>query len=84
MIDFLRTKNFDGMRKWVGENSDMDSSILYRGLYDHLGDYIKSSSGVATAIIILGDYQYKEAFVADTEINRVACMSTLMVEVDWK
>jgi hypothetical protein len=39
---------------------------------------------VADAIIILAEYQYKEAFVANSEINRVAALATLMAEIDWK
>jgi hypothetical protein len=72
------------MRKWVAENGDIDSSVLYRELYDILPAQLKSTSNVADAIIILADYQYKEAFVANSEINRVAALATLMAEMDWK
>lgn len=84
LIDFLKKKNFDGMRKWVSENLDMEASVLYRHLYDVLPTQIKSSSGVATAVIILAEYQFKEAFVADTEVNRVAALASLMAEIDFK
>ena len=84
LIDLMKGKNFTGVRKWVAENSDIDSSMLYRNIYDMLPNKIKSTQSVADAIIILAEYQYKEAFVANSEINRVAALATIMAEVDWK
>ncbi len=84
LISLMKGKNFTGVRKWVAENSDIDSSMLYRNLYDMLPNKIKSTQSVADAIIILAEYQYKEAFVANSEINRVAALATIMAEVDWK
>jgi DNA polymerase III delta prime subunit len=84
LIALMKGRNFTEMRKWVAENSDIDSAVLYRQLYDLLPTKIASTQSVADAIIILAEYQYKEAFVADSEINRVAALATLMAEVDWK
>ena len=80
----MKEKKFTELRKWVAENIDIDSSILYRQLYDILPKRIKSTQSLASAIIILAEYQYKEAFVANSEINRVAALVTLMAEADWK
>ncbi len=85
LISLLKEKRFNDVRKWVGENSDIDSSTLYRALYDILPTKIVSTSSIANAIIILAEYEYKEAFVANPEINRAAAMATLMAELsDWK
>lgn len=84
LIHNMKTKNFTEVRKWVAENSDIDSNVLYRQLYDILPTKLKSTTSVASAIIVLAEYQYKEAFVANTEINRVAALATLMAECDWK
>lgn len=84
LIDAMKARNFTDVRRWVAENTDMDSSILYRTLYDILPAKLKSTTNVAAAIIVLAEYQYKEAFVANTEINRVAALATLMAECDWK
>jgi len=84
LLDHLKNKNFTEMRKWVGENIDMDSAVLYQALYDILPIKIKSTVSIAGAIITLAEYQYKEAFVANSEINRVAALSVLMSELDWK
>lgn len=84
LIGFMKEKKFTELRKWVAENIDIDSSILYRQLYDILPKRIKSTQSLASAIIILAEYQYKEAFVANSEINRVAALVTLMAEADWK
>lgn len=84
LISYMKDKKFTEMRKWVGENSDIDSNVLYRQLYDILPTKLKSTTSVASAIIVLAEYQYKEAFVANSEINRVAALATLMAECDWK
>ena len=84
LITLMKERNFTDVRKWVAENTDIDSAVLYRQLYDLLPTKISSTQSVADAIIILADYQYKEAFVANSEINRVAALATLMAEVEWK
>ena len=84
LVSFMKEKKFSDMRKWVTENGDMESSVLYRKLYDLLPTKLKSTTSVAGAIIVLAEYQYKEAFVANAEINRVAALATLMAECDWK
>lgn len=85
LIGLLKEKRFSEVRKWIGENADIDSSTLYRSMYDILPTKIASTSSIANAIIILAEYEYKEAFVANPEINRAAAMATLMAELsDWK
>jgi DNA polymerase III delta prime subunit len=84
LIQMMKDKRFTDMRKWVSENSDIDSAVLYRSLYDILPEKLSSTASVADSIIILAEYQYKEAFVANSEINRVAALATLMAEADWK
>ena len=85
LIGHLKNKRFSDMRKWVGEHSDIDSATLYRQLYDILPTKLNGSSSIADAIIVLAEYEYKEAFVANPEINRVAALITLMAELtDWK
>lgn len=83
-MGLMKNKNFTDMRKWVANNTDIDSTNLYRQLYDVLPVKLKSTQSVADAIIILAEYQYKEAFVANSEINRVAALATIMAEADWK
>ena len=85
LIGHLKNKKFTDVRKWVGENSDIDSATLYRSLYDILPMKLNSTSSVADSIIILAEYEYKEAFVANPEINRMAALVTIMAEItDWK
>ena len=84
LIDLLKGKKFTEMRKWVNDNSDLDSAVLYSMLYDTLPAKLSSAASTADAIIILAEYQYKEAFVANSEINRVAALATIMAEADWK
>jgi replication factor C small subunit len=82
IVKFLKEKDFGSIRKWVASN-DIDPTELYRKLYDNLYDVLKPTS-IPQAVIILADYQYKQAFVADSEINIVACLTELMVSVEFK
>jgi DNA polymerase III delta prime subunit len=84
LIDLMKESDFTGVRKWVAENNDVESSVLYRSLYDVLPTKIKSTTAIAEAIVTLAQYQYQEAFVANPEINRVAALATIMAEADWK
>lgn len=84
LITLMKDKKFTEVRKWVANNSDIDSTNLYRQLYDILPIKLSSTQSVADSIIILAEYQYKEAFVANPEINRVAALATIMAEADWK
>ena len=74
-------KDFGAIRKWVA-TSDMDTNTVFRQLYDSLYDLLKPNS-IPQAVIILADYQYKQAFVADSEINLVACLTELMVSCEF-
>ena len=82
LFQLLKTKAFTQMRKWVGENSDIETSVLFRKIYDSAAQYIKPAS-IPQLVLILGDYQYKAAFVADPEINIVACLTMIMTECEF-
>lgn len=76
LIDSMKKKDFAGIRKWAAENSDKDISSVYRSIYEGLSSAL-TPSVLAQAIIIIAEYQYKAAFVADQEINLVACCLVL-------
>jgi DNA polymerase III delta prime subunit len=82
IVKHLKNKDFGAIRKWVAV-ADVDPTTLYRKLYDNLYDVLQPQS-IPQAVIILADYQYKQAFVADHEINTVACLTELMVSVEFK
>jgi DNA polymerase III delta prime subunit len=77
----LKNKDFGAIRKWVA-TADFDAATLYRKLYDSLYEVLQPQS-IPQEVIILADYQYKQAFVADAEINTVACLTELMVSVEF-
>ena len=81
LVKSISTKDFGAIRKWVASN-EIDSNILFRKLYDSLYDVLKPQS-IPQAVLILADYQYKAAFVADQEINTVACLTELMVNCEF-
>ena len=84
LFEFLKKKDFTGMRKWVADNGDIDSANLFRRLFDELPIRVSSTNSVAEGIVVLAEYQFKDGQVANPEINRVACLAVLMAECDWK
>ena len=82
LISALRNKNFHDMRQWVSSNVDNDPTTIYRKIYDKLYEVLEKSS-IPQAVLIIADYQYKSAFVADQEINLVACLVELMAECEF-
>jgi len=83
LVGFLKNKEFSNVRKWVGENSDVDTTTFFRKFYDQASDLMDSPS-IAQLVLILAKYQYQSAFVADHEINIAACMTEVMVECTFK
>ena len=82
LVVALREKNFPNMRQWVTSNVDNDPASVYRKIYDKLYEVLDKSS-IPQAVLIIADYQYKSAFVADQEINLVACLIELMAECEF-
>jgi DNA polymerase III delta prime subunit len=83
LMSALKAKNFKGMREWVVNNIDTEPHAIFRKVYDTLGDYLQPQS-IPQVILTLADYQYKNAFVADHELNVVACMTEVMATAEWK
>jgi len=79
----LKDKDFGSARKWVTSNLDNDPTKIYRKLYDGLYELLKPQS-VPQLVLILAKYQYQAAFVADAEINLMACLTEIMVDVEFK
>jgi len=77
----LKEKNFKTMRQWVTNNIDVDSSVIFRTIYDQMFENIDQQS-IPQLVLILADYQYKDAFVADHELNMVACLTEVMANVE--
>lgn len=83
LVELLKAKNFSEVRKWVAENNDIDQAVFFRKLYDTASQYLKTNS-IPQLVITLADYQYKAAFVADHEINILACLTEIMAEGEFK
>ena len=83
LIKNLKEKNFPSVRKWCVDNLDNDTTLLYRRIYDSLYESLVSNS-IPAAVLILAKYQYQVAFVADQEINMLACLTEIMVECKFK
>lgn len=83
LVAALKAKDFKKMRSWVVNNQDLDSSAVFRGLYDRMQETVQPQS-VPQLVLILADYQYKDAFVADHELNMVACMTEIMAGVSFQ
>lgn len=83
LVKFLKSKDFSSARKWVTNNLDNDPTKIYRKIYDGLYELLKPNS-VPQMVLILAKYQYQAAFVADHEINMIACLTELMVDCEFK
>ena len=83
LIKNLKEKDFKEVRKWCVNNLDNDPAVLLRRIYDSLSGSLVPSS-IPAAVLILAKYQYQIAFVADQEINLLACLTEIMVECEFK
>jgi DNA polymerase III delta prime subunit len=83
LIKHLKDKNYAEVRKWVGKNSDADTVVLFRELYDNSSTTMEAGS-IPSLVLVLADYQYKAAFVADHELNIMAAMTEIMMQCKFK
>jgi hypothetical protein len=79
----LKDKDFPKVRKWVVDNLDNDPTVLLRSVYDAVYSHLEGA-GIAAAVLIIAKYQYQSGFVADQEINMLACLTEIMVECNFK
>lgn len=82
LFDSMKKKNYTDVRKWVASHTDVDSSLIFRKIYDRLTEHVDKSS-IPAIILILGEYQYKIAFSADPEICLAACMAEIMMNATF-
>ena len=83
LVGFMRSKEFSKVRSWVVDHMDNDQTQVFRTIYEGLYDNLKGHT-IPEAVLILAEYQYKSAFVADQEINMVACLTELMMRCEFK
>ena len=83
LITHLKMKEFTKVRKWVVDNIDNDPTKIFRKVYDSLYNNMEPST-IPSAVITIGEYQYKSAFVADQEINLLACLTEIMSQCKFK
>jgi len=83
LMKVLKSKDFEGMRLWVSENKDVEPATLFREIFTKCSEYVKPNA-IPGVVVTLGEYQYKHAFVADPEINIVACLTEIMVQAEFK
>ena len=82
LVSFLKEKNFTEVRKWVAEHNDIETAVIFRQIYDMCSEFMAPSS-VPRLVVILAEYQYKDAFVADHEINLTACLTEIMANCEF-
>jgi len=82
LISFMKDKNFSEIRKWITENSDVESGEIYKELYNTCSKYIQPGS-IPILIILLAKYQYQDSFAIDKSINTLACLLEIMAEVKF-
>lgn len=82
LVRFLKEKDFTNTRKWVAENIDTDATAIFRTLYDTASQYV-SKNTIPNLVLILAKYQYQAAFVSDHEINLTACLTEMMIDLEY-
>jgi DNA polymerase III delta prime subunit len=82
LVPMLKEKQFTETRKWVAENSDQDQNAIYRRLYDQSSAIMKPNS-VPLLVLTIAKYSYQGAFVADPEINMMACFTEIMMQCEF-
>tara|TARA_B100002019_G_scaffold292659_1_gene316568 strand:+ start:548 stop:1483 length:936 start_codon:yes stop_codon:yes gene_type:complete len=83
LMNYLKIKDFRKMRQWVANNIDIEPAAMFRKIYDNATEYVDPQS-IPQLVLILADYQYKDSFVADHELNMVACLTEIMAGVQFK
>lgn len=83
LFEHLKKKDFNGVRDWISNNPDIDSTLVFRKIYDGLYQYIKPQF-IPIAVVLIGKYQYQHSMVVDPEINLAAFLVELMVEVEFQ
>lgn len=83
LMNALKIKNFKQMRQWVADNIDTEPAAMFRKIYDNMSEFVEPQS-IPQLVLILADYQYKNSFVADHELNMVACLTEVMAGVKFK
>lgn len=83
LITNLKDKNYTEVRKWVAKNGDSDTINIFRQLYDTSSVNMEAAS-IPQLVLILADYQYKAAFVADHEVNLMAALTEIMAQCKMK
>ena len=83
LMDHLKGKDFKNVRKWVVDNIDNDPVKIFRRIYEKLYDFMEPGS-IPAAVLVLGKYQYYSAFVADPEVNLLACLTEIMTQCQFK
>lgn len=83
LVKALKEKDFKETRKWVVLNSDVSSEFIFRKIYEGLYDFLEPEY-IPQAILIIAKYQYQAAFCADQEINTLACLVEMLVDLKFK
>jgi replication factor C small subunit len=83
LMGHMKSKNYGEVRKWVSTNMDNAPQDVFRKVFDGLNEYLKPES-IPSAILVIAEYQYKTAFVADQEINLCAFFTEIMMSCEFK
>lgn len=82
LFGYLKSKDFTEMRKWVAANSDQDFAAIYTNLYQVGLERVKMPT-MPAFVVTLARYQYQHSHVPNHELNLVAALAEIMVEVDF-
>lgn len=81
LFGILLNKQFVAARKWAHDNIDLDTTAIFRGIYDRMSEKIENKGLIPAIILTLAKYQYQDSFVADKELNLIACLVEIMADL---
>jgi hypothetical protein len=82
LVSLMKDKNFTEMRKWAKYNLDTDVNVLFNQFYETASDYLVVTS-VPQMVLLVAEYQYKNAFAANSEINFMAFLTEAMLRCEF-
>jgi replication factor C small subunit len=85
VINLLRTKNWEGLRKWVGENPHvyMDFSSFAVKLVKEIEECVDNHN-FPVMYYLVNEYDFRNYFTSDKQVNTIVFLTKLMTDISWR
>jgi DNA polymerase III delta prime subunit len=83
LLTLLKDNNFGEIRKWVGNNADIDVTDFFYTLYDMFSNLVVPKC-LPPIILEWSDQYYKAQNVADPQLPKMSALIHFMSLAEWK